>query len=142
MDHLDEHLATSALDLSLPASIRAAATLGKRTLNKYYKMTDLSEIYRIAMGKPFYFYFLFAMLRLTRLVVLHPRHKLDYFKTAKWDKVWINMARQIVREEYERTYKAPDKLTTPNAEHGDTALKVCYLNFGTDRVNLADGRAI
>jgi len=51
MDHLDQHLATSALDLSLPASIRAAATLGKRTLNMYYTMTDHSEVYRIAMGK-------------------------------------------------------------------------------------------
>jgi hypothetical protein len=51
MDHLDQHLASSALDLSLPASIRAAATLGKRTLNKYYMMTDLSEVYRIAMGE-------------------------------------------------------------------------------------------
>ena len=51
MDHLDQHLATSALDLALPASIRAAATLGKRTLNKYYTMTDHSEVYRIAMGK-------------------------------------------------------------------------------------------
>ena len=51
MDHLDQHLATSALDLSLPASIRAAATLGKRTLNQYYMMTDHSEVYWIAMGK-------------------------------------------------------------------------------------------
>jgi len=64
MDHLDQHLASCALNLSLPASIRAAATLGKRTLNKYYTMTDLSEVYRIAMGKAFLFHFLFAMLRL------------------------------------------------------------------------------
>lgn len=126
MDHLDQHLASCALDLSLPASIRAAATLGKRTLNKYYTMTDLSEVYRIAMGKAFFIYFLFAMLRLTRRVVLHPRHKLDYFKAAKWDKEWIDTARQIVREEYERTYKAPVTSETPNAEH-DAALKVSYL---------------
>jgi len=51
MVHLDQHLATSALDLALPASIRAAATLGKHTLNKYYTMTDHSEVYRIAMGQ-------------------------------------------------------------------------------------------
>ena len=50
MDHLDQHFATSALDMSLPTSIRTAATLGKRTLNKYYTMTDLSEVYRIAMS--------------------------------------------------------------------------------------------
>ncbi|KAF8801349.1 hypothetical protein BYT27DRAFT_7310551 [Phlegmacium glaucopus] len=36
MDHLDQHLATSAVNLSLPPSIRAAATLGKCVLNKYY----------------------------------------------------------------------------------------------------------
>ena len=34
MDHLDQHLATSALNLALPASIHAATTLGKHTLNK------------------------------------------------------------------------------------------------------------
>ena len=53
MDHLDQHLATSALNSSLPASIRASATLGKRTLNKYYTMTDHSEVYWIAMGECF-----------------------------------------------------------------------------------------
>lgn len=62
MDHLDQHLATSALDLSLPASIRAAATLGKRMLNKYYTMTDLSEVYRIAMGKAFFISFVSVLL--------------------------------------------------------------------------------
>ena len=56
MDHLDQHLASSALNLSLPASIRSADTLGKRTLIKYYNMTDLSEVYWIVMGKSFYFF--------------------------------------------------------------------------------------
>ena len=51
MDHLDQHLATSALDLALPASIRATTALGKHTLNKYYMLTDHSEVYRIVMGK-------------------------------------------------------------------------------------------
>ena len=91
-------------------------------------MTDLSEVYRIAMGKAFLFIFYLPclLLRLTRQVVLHPRHKLDYFKAAKWDKEWIDMARQIVWEEYERTYKAPVTSETPNTEH-DAALKVSYL---------------
>ena len=66
------------------------------------------------------------MLRLTWQVVQHPRHKLNYFKAAKWDKEWIDTARQIVREEYEHTYKAPVTLETPNTEH-DAALKVSYL---------------
>ena len=62
MDHLDQHLATSAVNLSLPASIRAAATLGKQTLNKYYRMTDLSEVYRIAMSNAFSFLFSYSLL--------------------------------------------------------------------------------
>ena len=62
MDHLDQHLATSVLDLSLPASICVAATLGKHTLNKYYTMTDLSEIYRIAMSKVSILFFNYLVL--------------------------------------------------------------------------------
>ena len=60
MDHLDQHLTTSALDLSLPASIHPSATLGKRTLNKYYMMRNLSEVYQITMSTMWlflYYYF-------------------------------------------------------------------------------------
>jgi len=107
MDHLDQHLATSAVDLSLPASIRAAASLGKQTLNKYYTMTDLSEVYRIAMSKALSF-LQPSFILLTHLVVLHPRHKLEYFKKAKWDDDWIDTAKQIVRDEFERSYQDHD----------------------------------
>ena len=62
MDHLDQHLATSSIKMLLPASIRAAATLGKRTLNKYYTMTDHTEVYRIAMGKSEHIYTCVAVL--------------------------------------------------------------------------------
>lgn len=51
MDHIDKHLATHALDKSYPPSIQAALTLGKNLLNKYYNMTDHSDLYRIAMSK-------------------------------------------------------------------------------------------
>ena len=37
--------------------------------------------------------------------VLHPHHKLHYFKSAMWDKDWIATAKQIVRDEFERKYK-------------------------------------
>lgn len=39
--------------------------------------------------------------------VLHPRYKLDYFKTAGWEEEWIGAARAIVRAEFERTYARP-----------------------------------
>ncbi|KAI9449208.1 hypothetical protein BJY52DRAFT_1206411 [Lactarius psammicola] len=51
-------------------SIRAALTIGKNAMNRYYNKTDHSEVYRIAM-------------------VLHPRHKLEYFKKHKWEDAWI-----------------------------------------------------
>ncbi|KIM35200.1 hypothetical protein M413DRAFT_46116, partial [Hebeloma cylindrosporum] len=61
MDHIDEYLATASRDVKYSGAIHAALTLRKKTLNRYYDKTDHSEVYRIAM-------------------VLHPRHKLHYFK--------------------------------------------------------------
>jgi hypothetical protein len=37
-------------------------------------------------------------------LVLHPRHKLKYFKTAGWEDDWIDAAETIVRDEYEQKY--------------------------------------
>lgn len=38
------------------------------------------------------------------LAVLHPRHKLAYFKAQGWEEDWINAAYDIVHEEYDRSY--------------------------------------
>jgi len=51
MDYLDQQLTTSALDTKYSKPIKASIALGKKTLNRYYDMTDQSEIYRIAMGQ-------------------------------------------------------------------------------------------
>lgn len=51
MDHIDAHLATASQDLKYSAAIRASVALGKTHLNKYYDMTDSSEVYRIAMSE-------------------------------------------------------------------------------------------
>jgi hypothetical protein len=51
MDYLDQQLTTSALNTRYSKSIKAAITLGKKTLNRYYDLSDHSEIYCIAMGK-------------------------------------------------------------------------------------------
>jgi hypothetical protein len=50
MDVIDEALATKSRDRTLSLPIRAAVRIGKITLNRYYALTDASEIYRIAMG--------------------------------------------------------------------------------------------
>ncbi|KAA1479017.1 hypothetical protein DENSPDRAFT_751545, partial [Dentipellis sp. KUC8613] len=73
MDHIDQHFATEALNTKLNPAIRASISIAKRTLNRYYNLTDHSEVYRIAM-------------------ILHPRHKLEYFKHAKWEADWIDTA--------------------------------------------------
>ena len=44
------------------------------------------------------------MVCIDSFLVLHPRHKLHYFKTAGWEEEWIDMAHNIVREEFDRTY--------------------------------------
>ncbi|KAI0267912.1 hypothetical protein BGY98DRAFT_382690 [Russula aff. rugulosa BPL654] len=37
-------------------------------------------------------------------MVLHPCHKLNYFKNAKWEDDWIAAARQLVRDEFDLSY--------------------------------------
>jgi hypothetical protein len=53
MDHIDEVLTTDSLSATYSPSIWAALSIGKKTLNRYYNVTDHSEVYRIAMGKRF-----------------------------------------------------------------------------------------
>jgi hypothetical protein len=50
MDHIDEHIATAAINPDCPVAIKAALAIGKTTLNRYYSKTDHSEVFRIAMG--------------------------------------------------------------------------------------------
>jgi len=56
MDYIDEYLAMTAIDSAYAAAIRRSLLLAKRTLNRYYNMTDWSETYRIAMGASQNFY--------------------------------------------------------------------------------------
>ena len=51
MDHIDAHLATAIENLEYLSAIRASLALGKAHLNKYYNISDYSEVYRIAMSK-------------------------------------------------------------------------------------------
>ena len=105
MDHIDEHLATAALNLDYPLAIKAALAVGKATLNRYYNKTDHSEVYRIAMGMVISLIQMYIDSFYLCCSVLHPRHKLDYFKKAGWEQAWIDKAKEIVRAEFERSYK-------------------------------------
>ena len=50
MDHIDEHLATDALNEDFDPAIRVALSLTKKTLNRFYEMTDQSFLYQTTMG--------------------------------------------------------------------------------------------
>ena len=102
MDHIDEVLTSNAGNRTYSTAIRSALKVGKKTLNRYYSKTDMSETYRIAMGE---FMLLQSNCLLTRLSVLHPRHKLAYFRHAGWSADWIKTAETLVRTAYEQKYQ-------------------------------------
>ncbi|KAI6099144.1 hypothetical protein F5141DRAFT_985797, partial [Pisolithus sp. B1] len=86
MDYIDEVFMTGMLDEEwFDLSIHAAIRLTKKTLNKYYSLTDTSDLYHITM-------------------VLHPHHKLEYFRHAKWEADWIKTVSDLVHNTYETSY--------------------------------------
>jgi hypothetical protein len=111
MDHIETTLSKGSLALSNDPAIRAALAIAQKTLNRYYELTDSSEVYRIAMGElhnsPISGLISFL---LCVLIVLHPRHKLMYFQTAKWNDKWIKTAESLVRDEFERSYNCINEL--------------------------------
>ena len=107
MDHIYEYMATASQDLNYSVAIRAALALGKRTLNRYYDKTDHSEVYRIAMGMLSGWFLPLVILNIL-YSVLHPCHKLNYFKKAGWDDTWIKTAQEIVHAEFDQTYAFMD----------------------------------
>ena len=107
MDHIDEYKTTASQDLNYSAAIRAALALGKRTLNRYYDKTDHSEIYRIAMGMLSGWFLPIVILNIL-YSVLHPCHKLNYFKKAGWDDTWIKTTQEIVCTKFDQTYAFMD----------------------------------
>ncbi|KAK2464134.1 hypothetical protein APHAL10511_003827 [Amanita phalloides] len=60
--------------------------MGKQTLDHYYDLMDQSQVYHVA-------------------IVLHPQHKLHYFRNAGWQDEKIRATCQIVHETYEQSYK-------------------------------------
>jgi hypothetical protein len=58
-------------------SLMAAMKLVRKKMDRYYSLTDSSDVYHIAM-------------------VLHPGMKLEYFRTQKWKGEWIEQADTLV----------------------------------------------
>jgi hypothetical protein len=74
-------------------SIRSALKLAKKVMNKYYSATDDSKVYRVAMGM----FCPDTPLFLTTHTVLHPNIKLEYFRSRRWEREWIDTAKSLVR---------------------------------------------
>jgi hypothetical protein len=61
MDYINDRLSAQANDHSFSPAIKASLGLRKKTLNRYYLLTDSSEVYHIAMGA--YLALLFLLLQ-------------------------------------------------------------------------------
>ncbi|KIK17959.1 hypothetical protein PISMIDRAFT_110330 [Pisolithus microcarpus 441] len=111
MDHIDSKMMTFAQDQQYLPAICSAVKLVQNTLNCYYSLTDSSDVYHNAM-------------------ILHPCHKLSYFTSAHWEDEWIQMAEDLVCEEYECSY-LPISANIMQNVHSDTldcrAVKVMSL---------------
>ena len=103
MDHIDEYLATACQNIKYSKAIHAALALGKEILNCYYDRTDHSEVYRIVISKSLHFPFIYFLFK-SSPVVLHPHHKLHYFKKAGWEEIWIETAWDIVHAKFDQIY--------------------------------------
>ena len=108
MDKMHTELSAAAENVEYSPALQAALSLGKTILDKYYSLTDDSEVYHIAMGV----YIILIVGKLWCLLiyyyiylVLHPKHKLKYFEKQDWDKNWIKTAEDIVWEEFKRHYE-------------------------------------
>ena len=83
----------------LSPSVKHALRFARKSINKYYSKTNLSNVYCIAMSE-FLDILLLHLLTLFNFSVLHPQLKPKYFQQRNWQKDWIDTAETIVRDEY------------------------------------------
>ncbi|KAG6894808.1 hypothetical protein C0992_004560 [Termitomyces sp. T32_za158] len=86
IDLIDKKLTATSLDPANLFALHASIGIAKKTLNCYYTKTHDSEVYRIAM-------------------ILHPRHKTEYFKNNGWEPQWIATAKDIVQGVFDQNYQ-------------------------------------
>jgi len=111
MDRLTSHLNYKTGNAYHP-SLSAAMKLARNKMNRYYSLTDSSNVYRIAM-------------------VLHPGMKLEYFRNQKWEEEWIEQAENLVREEYISSYeRVPEETNTTPPENADADNDSGFASFG------------
>jgi len=84
--------------------IKLGLELGKCIINKYYNLTDESEIYCVSIGN-FSSFQCFSVITNIFNIVLHPSLKARYFKANKWPQEWQDEAIKITRRIFDEDYK-------------------------------------
>ena len=104
-------------------SVRSLLSESKHLTTIITKQTSLTSI---GLQWVSLFNLLFIYVLQLNFTVLHPRHKLQYFKKAGWKESWITTSRNIVRTEFDQMDAFMDV-----EEQSDSALppSVCYIQF-------------
>jgi hypothetical protein len=92
------------------SAILAVMNLAQKKMNQYYSLTDLSTVYRIAMGTSDVLTYASDAWSLSSTSVLHPGLKLEYFKQHEWLPEWIEQAESLAREEFIAMYVTDEEL--------------------------------
>ena len=95
MDHIDYQLQTFAWDQKYLLSVHVAVSLARKTLNHYHSLTDNSKVYQIVMSEHLSSMTI-NLLTAHPSIVLHPCHKLTYFKNMDWEVNWISTAERLM----------------------------------------------
>lgn len=113
MDGLFDALDDFASDRTKLPTVCMAAKWGVTVLQKYYGLSDDSQVFRIAMSKcNLLCYFVYWA---DPQSVLHPAYKTMYFRNHKWPEDWIKTAVDLLHADWEKNYK-PDTTTTASSE--------------------------
>jgi hypothetical protein len=116
MDIITKLLEDAMIDGNLSAVVRHAAARGFTIINKYYSKTDESIMCHAAMSE----YCISLMIYHSFYsIVMHPKYKCQYFKDQHWPEEWINTAKALMREHYNKFYA--DTRTTPSATPASAA---------------------
>jgi hypothetical protein len=125
MDKIADRLNRRSKAVYHPA-IQAAMKVAAAKIDQYYGCTDSSSVYRIAMGNSI---ILFMITSNENFSVLHPGLKLDYFRAHKWKNEWIEVAEDMVRDEYKTHYKSMDRDTDDKSDDMEVSYHGLNCNY-------------
>jgi hypothetical protein len=79
-EQMDRHLMNTAANMTLPQIIRSAASMARVKLTKYKMMADNNQYYIIGTGMYIQCMVYYVITQLTRVAVLHPYLRAEWFK--------------------------------------------------------------